>query len=438
MRPRILDCERRAAGKPLMTPPLPRPSRAIAIAFSGWLAFVCPEVAADVVRAAPNVTSSVKIRAAPSAQSNQIGSLRHGQELELAQGNIDPGWYEVRLPGSNLRAFVSAEWTRIFRTAAPTERAQIEVTLPLKDGRLPVVVTDGPPREMIWIIPRDVLPTVVIMTCSVLILFLAGLQTNTRSRNETFRVLRERFEDLRKKEGIPEALRTSPVSIDGLAHLLTGPIERPAPPDADAKKQAALMALFDKLLRAPEADYAKAHAAIAEEIRTFREEHQKDSKGENSTADNWAHTIGLQEQYWIRAFDEWYITTGGLFVCYGPAWRFTIHLRRTFGVYRALWDQYYRDAIANTVNANPMMMVALWHAYSKGHIETGAPHSNQLDATFLRHMWTIAHESQEKIDLVHKAWNKRVTELNESTSRPLATVRRPLGLPSRRSLGARL
>jgi competence protein ComEC len=81
-----------------------------------FLLLTAGAASADVVVPSPDVTTRVIVRASPSSQSAQVGSLQPGEELELI-GSV-PNWHEVRLPNGTT-GFVSKRWTRVIATGAP-------------------------------------------------------------------------------------------------------------------------------------------------------------------------------------------------------------------------------------------------------------------------------------------------------------------------------
>ena len=67
---------------------------------------------ADVVVPKPEVVTRVVLRASASSSSDDIGSLRPGDQAELL-GSV-PNWYRVRL--NNVEGFVSKRWTTVITT----------------------------------------------------------------------------------------------------------------------------------------------------------------------------------------------------------------------------------------------------------------------------------------------------------------------------------
>lgn len=78
------------------------------------------DVRADQVTPSDDVTSRVLIRAAPSSQSSQLGSLVPGQQLELL-GSV-PNWHKIRLTNGG-DGFVPKRWTRVISAGAPSSPA---------------------------------------------------------------------------------------------------------------------------------------------------------------------------------------------------------------------------------------------------------------------------------------------------------------------------
>jgi hypothetical protein len=265
---------------------------------------------------------------------------------------------------------------------------------------------------------RDWVPLVIALFSAGLILY-SGLLANTRSRNDTFRQLRERFHEVRGRPGFSEALKTTPPGVDGTEQLWVSPfkvyeqlkLEAVEVDKADEKQDATGKAqLPSQALQRVEAALQSTvqDPVLRDRIRDALNQQLEPSVTEQA----WAWTLKLQESYWVNAFDEWYITTGGHWVRRSIPSKFTQWCRRTFGVYRALWDEYYREALSNTVNDNPMMMVALWHAYQQGHCT--------LDAVFAKDMWDITNESHGRVDQAWRAW----AALRESYPQ-LVEVKRP-------------
>lgn len=71
---------------------------------------------ADDVVPTSEVTNRVVVRAAPSAQTTDVGSLRLGEKAELL-GSV-PSWYRIRLE-NGIEGFVAKRWTRVVSAAAP-------------------------------------------------------------------------------------------------------------------------------------------------------------------------------------------------------------------------------------------------------------------------------------------------------------------------------
>ncbi len=71
---------------------------------------------ADDVVPTSEVTNRVVVRAAPSAQTTDVGSLRLGEKAELL-GSV-PSWYRIRLENGT-EGFVAKRWTRVVSAAAP-------------------------------------------------------------------------------------------------------------------------------------------------------------------------------------------------------------------------------------------------------------------------------------------------------------------------------
>jgi len=71
---------------------------------------------ADTVTPTNAVTTRVVVRETASSQSNQVGSLRPGDQAELL-GEV-PNWYRVRL-SSNVEGFVSKRWTHLVSSGSP-------------------------------------------------------------------------------------------------------------------------------------------------------------------------------------------------------------------------------------------------------------------------------------------------------------------------------
>jgi beta-lactamase superfamily II metal-dependent hydrolase len=75
---------------------------------------------ADDVVPTSEVTNRVVVRAGPSAQTADVGSLQLGEKAELL-GSV-PSWYRVRL-SNGTEGFVAKRWTRIVSVAAPAVAA---------------------------------------------------------------------------------------------------------------------------------------------------------------------------------------------------------------------------------------------------------------------------------------------------------------------------
>lgn len=71
---------------------------------------------ADTVTPTADVTNRVIVRAGPSAQSAQVGTIEPGQQATLL-GSV-PNWFEVRL-STGVHGFVSKRWVRVIAAAAP-------------------------------------------------------------------------------------------------------------------------------------------------------------------------------------------------------------------------------------------------------------------------------------------------------------------------------
>ncbi|HYJ78633.1 MAG TPA: MBL fold metallo-hydrolase, partial [Longimicrobiaceae bacterium] len=97
---------------------------ALILALSALLVAAAP-AAADVVVPSPEVTTRVVVRAGPSSESADVGSLRPGEQAELL-GSV-PNWHEVRL-ADGTRGFVSKRWTRVIPgPAAPAPTFTVHV-----------------------------------------------------------------------------------------------------------------------------------------------------------------------------------------------------------------------------------------------------------------------------------------------------------------------
>jgi competence protein ComEC len=79
---------------------------------------------ADTVVPTDAVTTRVVVRESASSQSNQVGSLRPGEQAELL-GEV-PNWYRVRLP-SGIEGFVSKRWTRLIPQVTPPAAASFTI-----------------------------------------------------------------------------------------------------------------------------------------------------------------------------------------------------------------------------------------------------------------------------------------------------------------------
>jgi competence protein ComEC len=85
------------------------------------LVLISPSTAfADDVVPTSEVTSRVVVRAGPSAQTAEVGSLSAGGKAELL-GSV-PSWYRVRLP-NGAEGFVAKRWTRIVSVTTPVAAA---------------------------------------------------------------------------------------------------------------------------------------------------------------------------------------------------------------------------------------------------------------------------------------------------------------------------
>ena len=71
---------------------------------------------ADDVVPTSEVTNRVVVRAGPSSQTADVGSLRLGEKAELL-GSV-PSWYRIRL-ANGTEGFVAKRWTRVDSVAAP-------------------------------------------------------------------------------------------------------------------------------------------------------------------------------------------------------------------------------------------------------------------------------------------------------------------------------
>ena len=105
-----------------------RALRAALVAALCLVAAVARAQTADRVVPTDSVRTRVVVRAEPTAQSADLGSLRPGQTAELL-GSV-PNWYRVRLT-NGVEGFVSKRWTRL--TSAPAPAAGPSFTVDVVD-----------------------------------------------------------------------------------------------------------------------------------------------------------------------------------------------------------------------------------------------------------------------------------------------------------------
>jgi hypothetical protein len=363
---------------------------------------------ADVVRLAPNTTGYVVVRSGPSERSKEIGRLYPGHTFQLIDQQHDALWRQVRVPDSaDQLGYVSARFTVVELKGDETKDELGSVVLQLPLDPIAVNATDVTEREDFLGIPPDVAPVLVALTSALLVLY-AALATNTRNRNDTFRQLRERFETLRGTPGFSEALKTAPDGVGGreLKHhpsWVTAAAPGTESQQGDAVRRAARTQVLEEIEKA--FDKKVADDVLSGVMNQLR------ASAPSPEGEAWKKTIELQESYWVRAFDEWYITTGGRRVRPNHAWRISTWVRRVFGVYRVMWDEYYREAISNTVKDNPMMMVALWHAYRHGHAK--------MDENFVRDMWDITDSGDRtNAEAAMTKWNELGHSELEQVAKP--------------------
>jgi hypothetical protein len=277
-----------------------------------------------------NVRMWANIRAQPALDSAILGRLWLGEELSLIERH--ELWYEVRF--EERTGYISRTVARV--TDSQPVRLETIPSVTLNPGATGSVTVDweNMPDGSVGGVPPIVLATAVsafFALLSLIVVAYATFQTNVRSRYETFRVLRHRFDDLRKECQKAWEIRD-----------------------------------FN--------DASKVFSWQKPKVENLSEAEKKIGASRVKT------TVREMERYWINAFEEWYITTGGRGIpdepATGPSWGLN---RLT--VFRPLWDDYYRDALTNTINQNPTLMVALWSALLKNH--------PALDKQFVIDMWKL-------------------------------------------------
>jgi hypothetical protein len=311
-------------------------------------------LSADVVgtRPSPPVWPYVVVRQRPNTDSLHIGQLRPGEVVDFLDEDV-PGWYHVSMRDGH-KGYVS----RIYTTRhAESNRSQdqtngetkVQVTafpaLGSQDHPLIVKTINDP--ALFGIVPRDAVPLAAffVAACGLGLSLYTGRQTNIRNRNETFRTFRERFETLRSDE-----TNTKGWELED----------------------------FDEAL-------GLTSQGRAEVLTSLYKEHAREI-GQAALKE----LLASMQKYWIRTFDEWFITTdGGRGV--GPTragW-----LGRTIRIraYRRLWDDYYREAIARTVRAHPALLIGLIWLPSKAHTLSSPKETEAIrpmaDQLFIRQMW---------------------------------------------------
>ena len=90
------------------------------------IALVCaaPAFAQEVVVPSDRVTTHVNIRAAPDADSMEIGQLGIDQSLPRIQSVLR--WYEIRLPDGR-SGFVAKSWTILTQLLAPRKKDELRI-----------------------------------------------------------------------------------------------------------------------------------------------------------------------------------------------------------------------------------------------------------------------------------------------------------------------
>jgi len=328
---------------------------------------------------APMVRSHVDIWPSPNKASGPLlGRLTHADALELIDARM-PGWYRVRLKDGR-DGYVPAEFTkRVPGKSAGS--AQIEIvgfpkTASEEQPQLTIKTITDPP---LFGVKRDLVPlfSLVLALCGVGLSVYTGHQTNIRNRHETFRNFRERFEDVRNSEKNYTAWNI--VDFDAAVGLT-------------AVRRTELLTL--------EGDKADQQKENLDKLKATLDER-----------------LSAMERYWIRTFDEWYITTtGGKKVkstAPGPIGRWFNRMR----VYRPLWDDYYREAITRTLSIHPALLLGLiWDPagtkVTSDDPSQTAPPRPRADQLFIRQMWWILASdgvrarADEQLKIVN-AWRKR-------------------------------